>query len=160
MNYFKDFFAGIVGIMISGKPSLSLKDHLVSTQFKPPKCHKTCLSCSKTAPDCCTKCDTRLFVYALTCIVCGEQYIGQSCRFPHTRIYEHCQSLKNQEDDKSIATHFLEDHQDLDNKMHDFDFKILKYCKDYLEMIIIEAELIKKYDPAINKYMGKWNLLN
>ena len=70
---------------------------LVSSQFIPPKCHKNCLSCAKTGVDSYTKCDSRLFVYELKCSVCVAAYIGQSCRYPHNRIYEHCQSLKKEE---------------------------------------------------------------
>ena len=151
----------IGNIMLSGKPGLSLKDHLVSTQYKAPKCHSKCLACSKTSEGNHTKCDRRMFVYELKCKICGDTYIGQSSRYPHNRIYEHCYAIKNLNDDKAIATHFIEEHDDIkNNDLFDFEFRILKYCKDYLDMLLIEAELIKKYNPNINKYAGKWKLLN
>ena len=132
---------GVENIMVSCKPGLSLKNYLVSSQFSPPKCHKKCLSCIKKSPGSFVKCDSRLFVYELCCKICKASYIGQSYRHPHDRIYEHCQSLRKQADDKSISTHFLEEHSDLDSELHDFDFKILKNCLNYLEMLIMELIL-------------------
>ena len=47
-----------------------------------------------------------------------------------------------------------------EKNLYDFDFRVLRYCKDYLEMLLVEAELIKKLEPEINRYTGKWKLLN
>ena len=151
---------GINNILLSWKPGRSLKSQLVSSQFSPQKCHKGCMSCAKTAKGYFTKCDTRMFVYELKCSICGDTYIGQSSRFPHNRIYEHCRSVNNLEDDKAISTHFLENHSNDDISLFDFTFRILKSCNDYLDMLISESELIKKYEPKINIYVGKWKLLN
>ena len=71
-------------------------------------------------------------MYELKCSICSDTYIGQSCRFPHNRLYEHNKSIKNHEDDMAIATHFSEVHGGVDASLHDFSFRILKYCRDYL----------------------------
>ncbi len=54
----------------------------------------------------------------------------------------------------------MEEHNDIDPTKYDFDFQILQYCKDYLEMLLVEAEFIKILQPEINVYAGKWHLLN
>ena len=151
--------SGIENIMLANKPGKSLKDYLVSTQFSPPKCHSSCMSCLKSK-DSFVRCDRKLIIYELICKLCNESYIGQSARVPHKRVYEHNSAIINEEDDKAISTHFLEEHNTTDRSCFDFEFKILRYCINYLDMMIAEAELIRLNKPSINKYAGKWKLLN
>ena len=70
--------------------------------------------------------------YGVKCIQCNSLYIGQTCRFLHTRVLEHARSIKNYNTNSTaLAQHAYK-------FKHNFDFK---------EVNILEHEqnLKKKY---------------
>ena len=91
--------------------------------------------------------------------VCGGSYIGQSKRYPHDRLSEHCSNIKYQRDDKSVSTHFIECHNNLPSADRNICSSILARGRDYVDMMILEAQFIQEEQPSMNNYVGKWKLL-
>ena len=80
-------------------------------------------------------------VYEIKCIQCNSIYIGQTCRFLHTRMLEHAGSIKNYNIYSTALAHHAHTFK------HNFDFKevqILEYeqnlKKDFLEMVHIRKK--------------------
>ena len=59
-------------------------------------------------------------VYEIKCIQCNSIYIGQACRFLHTRILEHARSIKNYNANSTALA------QHAHTFKHTFDFKEVK----------------------------------
>ena len=73
---------------------------------------------------------------------CDGSYVGQTKRFPHDRLYEHCSNIKNNRDDKSVSTHFIEKHNNLPKHERNITSSIVAKGRDYVEMMILEAQYI------------------
>ena len=149
--------SGMPNIKIASKPQSNLKNRLVQTPFSPRPCHKTCSSCSTAETS--NACKSRLVIYQLTFSTCGESYIGQNSCELHERLYQHLYSIRKQEDDLTISTHFNEEHPEITINERKFSSKILRKCSDYVSMMIAEALLINKLKPKLNIYSGKWRIL-
>ena len=91
--------------------------------------------------------------------LCNGKYIGQSKRYPHDRLSEHCSHIKNCTDDKSVSTHFIEKHNNIPISERKIKSNILAKANDYVDMMILEAEFIQEEQPNMNNYVGKWKLL-
>ena len=72
-------------------------------------------------------------VYEIKCIQCNSIYIGQTCRFLHTRMLEHARSIKNYNANSTALA------QHAHTFKHTFDFKEVK---------ILEHEQNLKNDSA------------
>ena len=59
-------------------------------------------------------------VYEIKCIQCNSIYIGQTCRFLHTRMLEQAKSIKNYNTNNAALVQHAHKFQ------HNFDFKELK----------------------------------
>ena len=137
------------------------KNRLVRSQFKPPTCPKNCASCC-TSSDKHPQCNSKLAVYRVRCdgnTPCDGSYVGQTKRYPHDRLYEHCSNIKNHRDDKSVSTHFIEQHSDLPLLERKITSSVVAKGRDYVEMMILEAQVIQEEQPSMNNYVGKWKLL-
>ena len=56
-------------------------------------------------------CKSHNLVYCLTCKICGLQYVGQTKRTFHERLYEHFRDIRNKDHTKPLRRHFaLLDH--------------------------------------------------
>ena len=51
-------------------------------------------------------CKSHNIVYCLTCKICGLQYVGQTKRTFHERLYEHFRDILNKTPDKPLGRHF------------------------------------------------------
>ena len=103
-----------------------------------------------------------MIVYNVNCDCienCDGSYVGQSKRYPHDRLSEHCRNVKYASDDKSVSTHFIETHNNVATSDRKFKSSILAKGKDYVDMMILEAEFIHERKPTMNNYAGKWKLL-
>ena len=100
-----------------------------------------------------------MVVYQLKCSICGELYIGQTARQLHKRLSEHLASVKKNEDDFTISTHFREMHNDTPIVDRKFTSLILETCPDFKSMMITESILISKWQSSLNVYSGKWKIL-
>ena len=148
-------------MVIASKPAPSLKNRLVRSQFKPPTCPKNCTSCS-TSSDKHPQCNSKLVIYKVNCDdnrECSGSYIGQSKRYPHDRLSEHCANIKYERDDKSVSTHFIEQHCSTSVPDRNISSTILAKARDYVDMMILEAQFIQEEQPSMNNYVGKWKLL-
>ena len=153
-----------IPVVVTSKPAPSLKQRLVKSQFKPPPCPRNCVSCA-TSTDKNPQCNSKLVIYRVKCesgesdSSCDGSYIGQSKRYPHDRLSEHCSNIKHVRDDKSVSTHFIENHNDFPNVDRKISSSILGKGKDYVDMMILEAQFIQEEQPSMNNYAGKWKLL-
>ena len=98
-------------------------------------------------------------VYKATCKHCNESYLGATGRPGGQRYKEHAASVRRENDATSIGKHILEKHPQIDSyEVRDinnyYEFWILKYCKDTLEVFLSEDILIKTHKPTINNMMG------
>ena len=150
--------SGLENVMIATAPPRNLKQQLVTTPFTPRKHPRNCKGCLTSEEG--TDCNARLVVYSLICLLCLEMYLGETFRAYFERIKEHLRSVLNESEDLTISTHFQECHPEVLPEDRKFKSAIVRKCSDYCELMITEAELIKKLDPSINKYSGKWKLLN
>ena len=130
---------------------------MVTTPLEPLECHSKCAGC-KTS-DGKASCKSRMVVYKLVCLVCLEQYLGETYREFWERIKEHLSAVSKDSDDLTISTHFRECHPDVPITQRNFNSMILKKCYDCCTLKIAEALLISDIDPSINKYSGKWALI-
>ena len=51
-------------------------------------------------------CKSHNLVYCLTCTICGLQYVGQTKRTFHERLYEHFRVIQNKDLTKPLGRHF------------------------------------------------------
>ena len=129
----------------------------MKTPFTPRPCHSKCSSCATAESS--NDCKARLVVYLLSCSVCGDQYVGQTSCELHERLSQHVYAVKKGDNDLTISTHFIENHSNVDIAERKFSSKILRKCRDFASMMITEALFIKKIEPKINVYSGKWRIL-
>ena len=68
-----------------------IKSHTLKRNF--PAKHSVC-------------CKSHNLVYCLTCNICGLQYVGQTKRTFHVRLYEHFKDVQNKDPTKPLGRHF------------------------------------------------------
>ena len=51
-------------------------------------------------------CKSHNLVYCLTCGICGLQYVGQTKRTLHEKLYEHFRDIQNKDPTKPLGQHF------------------------------------------------------
>ena len=131
-----------INIMPSSPPTL--KQRLVRSRIYDRECHRT--SC----PDCTHRaglCMIKGAVYELSCLDCGEKYIGEAGRPLVDRIKEHLADLEHYNRTKPWSTHRREKHGGKEIK---FSVVVRSVERRIQERKVKEALLIKLEKPAIN----------
>ena len=67
-------------------------------------------------------------------------------------------NIKNKNDDRSVSTHFIENHNEASTNNRNISSSILAKGRDYVDMMILEAQFIQEEQPTMNNYVGKWKL--
>ena len=62
-------------------------------------------------------CKSHNLVYCLTCKICGLQYVGQTKRTFHERLYEHFRDIQNKDPTKPLGRHFALPNHTPDTKL-------------------------------------------
>ena len=90
-------------------------------------------------------------VYQITCLLCGEIYVGESCRSVHDRLSEHSRNANNPNApsyvDTPLAIHYASRHKDATPEL---SFRILNTERNILKRKILEAMYIQKLKPSMN----------
>ena len=96
-------------------------------------------------------CATACPLYKITCNLCDEIYVGESCRTLHDRMGEHLRYANNPRaasyKDEAFAVHYRDNHHDVDPSL---SFEILGTERNTVLRKIKEAMLIHKLNPEIN----------
>ena len=112
-----------------------------SNPFNKTPCGNGCTLCNTTGPG---VCKTRDVVYNITCVGCGESYIGETSRSLGTRYDEHCRTKSS-----AIYEHSIEKHEGI---QQDLDVRILAKCpSDPMLRQVTEAVFIAQRNPEINR---------
>ena len=85
-------------------------------------------------------------IYEINCIQCNKKYIGQTCRFLHTRLLENARSVKNEENKTALAEHAI-------TYKHSFDFKntkILDIENNLKKRLFLKMIHIQKENSTVN----------
>ena len=131
-------------------PGTRLRDILCNSRpHDQPKCSKKdCKICSALEKGTCT---TMAPVYQITCKICGEFYVGETCRSANERLSEHLRYSGNPTAasyrDEAWAQHYREKHR---GGKPELSFKILTTERNTLQRKIVEAMYIQKLKPTIN----------
>ena len=86
----------------------------------------------------------------MTCILCNQQYVGESGRSVHDRLSEHLRYPKNPTNksysEETFAQHYRDHHQNLPPKLR---FKIFE-TELNVRRKILEAYCISLIEPKLN----------
>lgn len=94
-------------------------------------------------------CNDRFLIYKFICKVCGQFYIGQSCRPFKFRYAEHHRAFNSsRSNDSALVSHTHEGRQ---NSIDLFNLEILEKCRDPLDTRLTEARYIRNQTPKINR---------
>ena len=93
-------------------------------------------------------CDTSNLIYALTCGVCGLNYIGQTERTVRERCGDYHRAINTQNFTQGVHEHLFRCGQG-DFKMTPF-FKIKGHSNDHSTILAYEDLFIKRYKPQLN----------
>ena len=96
-------------------------------------------------------CIVKAPVYQITCLLCMQNYVGESGRSAHDRLIEHLRYAKhpncNSYSEEAFAVHYKEQHP---NTAHQLQFKILTTESNTIRRKILEAFIINTIQPEIN----------
>ena len=94
-------------------------------------------------------CATTGVVYMVTCNLCGEEYVGETCRSCHERLMEHVRyaSSPSTYPKEAMAIHYKEYHDGMTPKL---TFDILDRERSTVKRKVIEAFHIISRKPKIN----------
>ena len=83
-----------IPISVTFTPGKKLRDIFCSSRlYDKPQCvRNNCAVCINLEDGCCA---TKTLVYLITCILCNQQYVGESGRSVHDRLSEHLRYAKN-----------------------------------------------------------------
>lgn len=154
----------------------NLKDTLVTSALRPAGCSITqerekrkqekrrgrplspCISCLGGLPT--HLCDVAGILYMLTCALCMDRYVGESCRTPRERFEEHHFDARHHVAGKPLGEHFASKHRNERIKSTDVIFirvRILAFEVRSARRAIREAVEIRERRPEINLSLG-WRL--
>ena len=133
-------------INLVSKPAKYLK-HCLGTGQNSKK-HDNCEICQKLPEN--FKCDDRFLVYKFTCEICGQFYIGETCRPFKLRFAEHMRSLRSKNKVSALAEHAYNFHNG-NMTMQNFHLDIVKKCVNPLETRLSEATAIDRFRPPLNR---------
>ena len=99
-------------------------------------------------PDNCI-CTIANCVYEAECKICDdEQYDGETGAKLGVRVEQHNSAIRNHHIQSALAEHVDESHHD--SKI-DFDFKIIRRTKDYVQRKCTEAVFVNRKKPSLNR---------
>ena len=105
---------------------------------------------------CDRNCLTKNICYELSCNLCGEKYIGETGRFKRHRIWEHYQSVKQQNSCTAMGKHYIGTHCDLQHiPEKPFDVSLKNRCKEYVDRQLWQSVLIKRENPVLNVQLAE-----
>ena len=97
-------------------------------------------------------CEVKNVVYKITCKICNDIYIGETCRRAHDRLGEHLRYAKFPLTPSNISQAFAIHYNNLHTGLEpNLEFEILKTESNTARRKIAEAMLILKFKPRINK---------
>ena len=132
-----------VKLVTSANKKLS---HLLKRKKKASK-HDNCIVCSKIPDN--VNCEKKGVVYKFTCKICSAFYIGKTSRPFYLRYNEHNNSIKNKNSASALSDHCRSCPDCV--SINDFDIDFLDCRPDPLEATLIEARLIDKLNPKLNR---------
>ena len=108
-----------------------------------------CKICPKMVND--RDCSIACPIYHITCNLCGESYVGESCRTLHDRMSEHLRFASNPSSasykDEAFAVHYRESHPGM---KPDLNFELLETERNTVMRKIKESMYIFDKNPSIN----------
>ena len=138
-----------IPISVTFTPGKKLKDIFCS--FRPydkPQCMRNNYAVCINLEDGC--CATKTPVYLITCILCNQQYVGESGRSAHDWLSEHLRYAKNPTNksysEEAFAQHYRDHHPNLPPKLR---FKIIEAEPNVVRKIL-EAYYINLIEPELN----------
>ena len=150
----------------------SLERSLVRSAFRPPTCElhekfvkkqtqerrgrgkpmDDCLSCQAGLSA--HLCDRTGTVYSLTCNICGQEYVGESCRKLRERVKEHHGQARNRKRGTPWGDHFEQHPEVVIEKKPVFVAKVISTSGTETARKFREAIEIRDRKPRINKSKG------
>ena len=139
-----------IPVRVVSKPGQKLRNLLTSSRpLDKPQCPELqCRAC-----DCLIKgrCTDRNVVYEITCLLCNQQYNGETGRPLGQRFSEHYRSAANPTApsyiDKPLAKHYTTHHPGCTPNL---SLEVLEHASSTNNRKIREARLISKNNPSMN----------
>ena len=115
---------------------------------KPKRQSKTTCKCK----DCPAKgfCQKSNVVYAATCSICQDMYIGMTTRLLHERAREHLAAARNHSASSAFGEHYRDTHPKMKPEIM-FSIITRTHGSNSLYLHIEEAMAIQKLKPALNR---------
>lgn len=134
-------------ICLAISPGLRLTS--LTKKTAPLKCVKSCLACDSLPRG--INCHINCMVYSFRCKICGEEYVGETCRWFIDRWNEHSRSIEKGDTKSALSEHLMTAHKSAEKSIKQFKLKVLNHCKDPLETAITEALYIQQRKPHLNR---------
>ena len=133
------------------KPGMKLKDIFCSSRpHDKQKCIAGNCKICPNLPDGCD-CTVQCPIYRIMCEICGERYIGESCRSMNERLSEHLRYASNPTapsyKEEAFAVHYSQRHLGVDPRLN---FELLRTESNTVLRKIYEAYYIYNQKPEIN----------
>ena len=113
-------------------------------------CRENCTICDRLDGNAC--CATSGVVYRIHCVLCGQDYVGETGRTVYERLIEHWRYASNPAatsyKEKTMARHYLVEHPGLEP---DFKFEVVCREANTLKRKIQEAYCILHTQPSLNE---------
>lgn len=93
-------------------------------------------------------CNISNVVYEFICRKCGDNYIGKTSRTFRDRYLEHKRSIRNKDNKSALSVHVSACECE---SVADFDVRILECVKSALDIALLEARLIRRRRPVLNR---------
>ena len=110
---------------------------------------RNCKICACLQDD--VSCTAKHPVYLITCLLCQEQYVGESSRTLHDRLSEHLRFATSPDNknykDEALAVHYRQYHH---GQIPQLSFKLLNSEPNTVSRKIIEAMHIQQLKPQLN----------
>ena len=121
-----------------------------SRPYDKKRCTLTsCMICPKLTEG--TSYATMCPVYLITCKICQQQYVGESCRSVHDRLSEHLRYATNADSpsykEEAMAIHHRQFHSGI---APDLSFKLIRTESNTILRKIYEAYFIFNLKPKMN----------
>ena len=119
--------------------------------YKPPThCSKSnCNLCNTLQPR--ATCLDKQVVYKYECTLCKKCYIGQTCRQINRRHQEHARSISQHDKHSALSEHLIDEHPNMPANITLFSLSIIARSKNPKHNAIMEALLIKRDRPELNR---------
>ena len=109
----------------------------------------SCMICPKLPEG--LNCAMMCPVYLITCKICKQQYVGESCRSLHDRLSEHLRFATNADapsyKEEAMAIHYRQYHPGI---APDLGFELIRTESDTILRKIYEAYFIFNLKPEMN----------